>query len=362
MSILLASILLSLFAGVPAIAGTTQYNYDHLDRLTRVESIDGNTLITYTYDSVGNRLSMTAQGVTLDTLEVTDTGFFHLDNTSLDLTVTTYGSQFGNLAYEYTIGTSSGGTDIIDWTYFSVNPDGTATLEGLILPYNQEYFVSVRVRNFTADLVTNLASTDGITVLDSGADPDEDSFDNEAEITAGSNPLNPNSFPGATTITLYPGFNMVAIPAEVAYISDLKDWLPILGWATQIKEVHVLDKAIDTFMVLDLADPECPSFSLQGGEGLIVYALEKKTITFLSLRCSPLTLEPGFNLVGISCPQQGYGAYDLLQEHGADMVTSVQRYNSVTGAFETAGFDENGQIVGIDFPIIAGEGYIVYAR
>jgi YD repeat-containing protein len=47
---------LLLFAS-PAIAGTVSYQYDQLGRLTRAEYSDG-SVIEYTYDAVGNRLSM----------------------------------------------------------------------------------------------------------------------------------------------------------------------------------------------------------------------------------------------------------------------------------------------------------------
>jgi len=32
------------------------------------------------------------------------------------------------------------------------------------------------------------------------------------------------------------------------------------------------------------------------------------------------------------------------------------------GAFETAGFTQDGQLVGVDFTIVAGEGYFVYTK
>jgi len=40
------------------------------------------------------------------------------------------------------------------------------------------------------------------------------------------------------------------------------------------------------------------------------------------------------------------------------IILNVQRFNPVTGEFETAGYF-NCEIVGVDFPLQAGEGYIV---
>jgi len=39
----------------PALAGTAQYTYDSLNRLTQVQYDDG-TIIQYSYDAAGNRL------------------------------------------------------------------------------------------------------------------------------------------------------------------------------------------------------------------------------------------------------------------------------------------------------------------
>lgn len=44
------------FLSIPSFAGTTQYSYDSLNRLIKVEHADGTT-IEYTYDEAGNRLS-----------------------------------------------------------------------------------------------------------------------------------------------------------------------------------------------------------------------------------------------------------------------------------------------------------------
>ncbi len=72
-----------------------------------------------------------------------------------------------------------------------------------------------------------------------------------------------------------------------------------------------------------------------------------------------IDLIAGFNL--ISVPEtSSYTAYTLLQAIGDEtVVTSIQRFNLQTGAFETAGY-EGGQLIGIDFQVVSGEGYIIY--
>ncbi len=43
------------------------------------------------------------------------------------------------------------------------------------------------------------------------------------------------------------------------------------------------------------------------------------------------------------------------------MVSSIQRFNPETGKYETAGY-HNGQVVGVDFPIKPGEGYLIHMK
>lgn len=361
-ALFLTVILICLINVVPVFAGTVQYTYDFLDRLTQAETTDGTITITYTYDNVGNRLTMTTHGTSLDAPEVTDAGLFSLDNTVLELLVSTYGEEYGNLEYEFAIGTSSGASDVVGWTGFNVETDGSVTLDELNLPFGQEYFVSVRIVNFAGHVVSDIGSSDGIKILDPHADPDQDGADNESEIDAGSNPFDINSYPGLTTVNLRPGFNLMAIPAEVVYQSDLRDWLSVLGDATEIEKVLVYDAQAGEFITLIPDSASNPSFMLQGGEGLIVYARQDKEISFTSVLCSTLDLKSGFNLVGLACPAEGYTAYQLLNDLGSENVSSIQRYSTEKGAFETASFCQDGQLAGVDFPIVPGEGYFIYMK
>ena len=84
-----------------------------------------------------------------------------------------------------------------------------------------------------------------------------------------------------------------------------------------------------------------------------------KKITFTSLLCSTLDLKPGFNLVGITCSEESYTAFQFLSELGNESVASIQRYSPENGAFETASLRQDGLPVGVDFSIVPGEGYFV---
>jgi len=194
------------------------------------------------------------------------------------------------------------------------------------------------------------------------ADTDGDGYDDGEEVSAGTDPLSESSFPAETAISLKQGFNLIAIPADVTNQPDLKDWLPVLGNSLEIEKVMVYDHLAGKFITLIMGVLSNESFILQGGEGLIVYAKQDKEITFTTVLCSSYDLKPDLNLVGFACPADGYSAYQLLNNLGSENVSSIQRYLTEKGVFETAGFTADGQIVGVDFLIVAGEGYFIYMK
>jgi N-acetyl-anhydromuramyl-L-alanine amidase AmpD len=94
------------------------------------------------------------------------------DGTGTDISVTTNGSQLsanwaassdensGILRYEYAIGTTAGGTNIVNWTSNGTSTSVTRT--GLTLTNNTTYYFSVRVVN-GAGLISSVTSSNGQT-------------------------------------------------------------------------------------------------------------------------------------------------------------------------------------------------------
>ena len=93
-----------------------------------------------------------------------------------------------------------------------------------------------------------------------------------------------------------------------------------------------------------------------------MFARQSKEVNFDTLLTSPIDLQQGINLVGIVDPPVDASAFDVLSNIGYGNVASIQRYNWESGAFETAAYDTTGQIDGVDFPIVTGEGYILHMR
>jgi len=230
------------------------------------------------------------------------------------------------------------------------DPDG----DGPLLGTDTDVFIPDADSNTTDPL--NKDSDD-----DGAWDGAEDANHNGSVDADETDPNDALSYPAAI-IHLKQGFNLIAIPADVSNQPDLKNWLPAFGDSTEIEKVMVYDDQAGKFITLIPGDTSNPSFTLEGGEGLIVYAKQDKEITFTSVLCSTRDLKPGFNLVGFACPSDGYSAYQFLNDLGSENISSIQRYSTEKGSFETAGFDPDGELVGVDFPINPGEGYFIFMK
>ena len=229
------------------------------------------------------------------------------------------------------------------------DPDG----DGPLLGTDTNVFIADVDPTTKTDPLDEDSDDDGV------SDGVEDANQNGGIDTGETDPSNPSSYPTQTTIHLKKGFNLIAIPSDVTNQPDLKDWLPVLGDSSEIEKVMVYDGQAGKFITLIPGDASNPSFMLQGGEGLIVYAKQDKEITFTSVLCSTHDLRQGFNLIGFACPADGYSAYQLLNDLGSENVSSIQRYSTDKGAFEIASFRQDGMPVGVDFVIVPGEGYFV---
>jgi pimeloyl-ACP methyl ester carboxylesterase len=294
-------------------------------------------------------------------LSVADEGHFSLNNSNFSASLDVQTGISGLQDIQYSLGTAPGLTNVANWTSAGPVSEIQATGLSLVESCTEQIYINVQAVN-GAGLSSEIASSDGVVVLESGGNPDGDGYNNQSEVTAGSNPCNELSIPKETIPQLKKGFNFLSIPADVEFQQDLKDWLPVLGDATEIEKVMVYDDEAGKFITLVPGETSNPSFILQGGEGLIVYAKQDKEITFTSVLCSTLDLKLGFNLVGFACPKEGYTAYQLLNDLSSENVSSIQRYSTERGAFETAGFGLEGQLVGVDFPIVPGEGYFIFIK
>ena len=121
----------------------------------------------------------------------------------------------------------------------------------------------------------------------------------------------------------------------------------------------VYDSETGTYLTFVPGNPDNPDHLIKSGDGLMVHALEGRTVNLGPEECTSVNLETGFNLKGFCCPGTGYSAFELLNGIGSAAITSTQRFNTDTGRFETAAYNADGDLYGIDFKIVPGKGFFV---
>lgn len=202
---------------LPAFA--VQYTYDSLSRLTAVNYNNGQTIITYTYDAAGNRLSRTVSGTAVDDtppiLHVTSPvngSVVTSTPVTLSGTATDAGMGASGVAgvtvngLPATGGTTTGG-NVAHWTAsVALNPGLNS-----ILVAATDGSANANYTAWTVSLIYNrpLVSSSGdglpdvwkaahkMSLLGNSAnlDPDRDGYSNRLEYATGSNPRNAASKP-----------------------------------------------------------------------------------------------------------------------------------------------------------------------
>ncbi len=135
---------------------------------------------------------------------------------------------------------------------------------------------------------------------------------------------------------------------------------------SEIESIKAYDRDAGRYREVKYNGSNVPSgeaFRYTHGEGYLVYAKGDKAVKLIHWHdCPAADLKEGLNAVGLSCAPQGLKAYQILQGIGDEtIVSSVQRFNTETGRFETLSF-ESGETVGEDFPIASGEGALIYMK
>ena len=215
-------------------------------------------------------------------------------------------------------------------------------------------------------------SDDGTTDTNNGpaGDPDNDGADNMEEFNAGSGAKNGNSVPVNIDIMLHSGFNIFGYPLSVPTTSY--DLLAVLGDETEIEKILVYDRAAGSYSTTyyDGAVPAGDYVDIGYGDGIIVYSKGDKTVSFNPtelphnsyVECVAVDLNAGLNVVTFPCVPAGLTSFQLIADLGGEAtVSSIQRYNEGKGQFETTVY-HTGQPAGVDFPVVAGEGYLIYMK
>lgn len=168
--------------------------------------------------------------------------------------------------------------------------------------------------------------------------------------------------PGVSLI-LEPGYNLIAMPVEVPSDFSAFDLLPLLGGPSEVTAIEGWDRASASFLRAEYVDGLAAGadFPIVRGAGYVVHMQAQRVVTFSGdTDCPPLDLERGFNLVGIACPPAGYRAADLLTAVGSRFeVAAVESWDGAS--FLNSAYDSGGSVIGDDFDVVNGRGYVVRA-
>lgn len=164
-------------------------------------------------------------------------------------------------------------------------------------------------------------------------------------------------------IVLEPGYNLLAYPVEAPTGLTAFDLLQAVGDDT---EVNAIDRYVPGTGTFERAtyvsgSPAGVNFPIERGAGYVVHMNVQKVVQFSgSTDCPTLDFIRGMNVVGTPCPPAGYSSFLMLADIGARFeIESIERFDPDTGTFQITQYDQNDLIIGDDYPISNGEGYVV---
>jgi len=130
-------------------------------------TISGSTIYYQSEDNAGNLEDEKSQEIKIDktassTPVVTDDGDSTSSTIELHASWTATDTESGIAEYQYSIGATPGGTDVVTWTPIGTDVEITAT--GLSLTNRKTYYFSVKSKN-SAGLWADVGSSNGIVVV-----------------------------------------------------------------------------------------------------------------------------------------------------------------------------------------------------
>jgi hypothetical protein len=166
------------------------------------------------------------------------------------------------------------------------------------------------------------------------------------------------------TSSIAPGLNLTGVPA--ALVAGQQTAIPLLTlWkplgVTAIESYDVINGKMLRAELDGSENPVGVDFPLIENSALYVYSTQQNTFSLgNSTSCAPLNLVAGFNLVSHSCFPTNFTASQFIDSVGIANITSLSRLDLQSGRWQIAAVD-GGMIVGDDFTLVAGEGYIIQA-
>ena len=167
------------------------------------------------------------------------------------------------------------------------------------------------------------------------------------------------------TTAIAPGLNVIGIPS--ALVAGQQRAFPLLAlWQSAgVTAIESHDPVSGKLRRAELDGSPTPSgadFPLVENSALYVYSTKLNTLPLGSSQsCAALNLSSGFNLASYACFPSGYLASNFINSVGLTNITSLSRLDLQSGRWQTAAVSDGTTIVGEDFPLVAGEGYIIHS-
>ena len=171
------------------------------------------------------------------------------------------------------------------------------------------------------------------------------------------------SFATLVTSSIKPGLNVTAVTA--ALVAGQQTAFTLLtDWKTSgVIAIESYDVTSGKLLRTELdgnGNPTGVDFTLVEDKALYVYSSQQSTLSLGdNTSCAPLNLFAGFNLAGYACFPADYQASEFITSIGLANISSLSRLDPSSGRWQTAAVSGGTTIVGDDFPLIAGEGYLI---
>lgn len=167
---------------------------------------------------------------------------------------------------------------------------------------------------------------------------------------------------GELRLGFEPGLNLLGYGVGVAPVHISCDRLAEDLGGIPARQIIRIEPGSGRIEACDLNAP----FIIAPGAGYALYSeVPLDLLLYDDQVCAEIELHIGTNLVAYTDPPSSMTCYDWLAELDAGNVSSIRHLHPIQWRFESCGFDRSGFIprpAGTDFPIQAGEGYLLDMR
>lgn len=172
--------------------------------------------------------------------------------------------------------------------------------------------------------------------------------------------------PAVAVRPLAAGLNLIGVPAALksqfpSAFTLLSAWKASSYPVTAIEGYHPASGALQRAELSQNNTPTGSDFALTENGALYIHATGNAELNLGEIvSCSAVTLKAGFNMFSYACLPDNFMASDLARSLGLASIQSIARFDQLSGRWLTTAVKAGTTPEGEDFPIIPGEGYLIY--